>query len=892
MALALAVFVGGTFFCASAPGADAAAKASLAGGGQLANLALVAVPSTSYVSGHETIQALNDGNDPRWSGDKRHGAYGNWPRSGVQWVQYTWTQPVSVNRMEVYWFDDHSGVRLPTACRLQYWDGAQWVPVANAVGLGLAENQYNATTFDEVTTTRLRLEFDSNGKSSTGLLEWKVYDSGKTANFPPTVVAGEERVVMLTGNTWLEGQVKDDGKPPGQLRVAWSKVSGPGKVTFAEARQMAATARFSAPGEYTLKLTAHDGQAEAADTLKVWVEAMPAQKALSPVSTHPYQVTSPLWRERLKKLIVNWIPHCYRQISDPAVKEGGIENFTEAGNKLAGRPFKRHQGAVFANAWVHNTVEAMCVALMVDPQGDAEIVAAQTAMRTKLEDWIPKILSAQEPDGYLQTCYTLGGLKRWSNKADHEGYLAGYFLESAIAHYLLTGKQDARMYNAAKRLADCWVANIGPAPKRAWYEGHQELEQALVRFAHFVEENEGPGKGRAYVDLAKFLLDSRKDGDEYDQSHRPVTRQYEAVGNAVRAVYSYSGMAAVAIETGDVDYFSAVQSIWHNLVNKKYYVTGGVGSGETSEGFGKNFSLPNHAYCESCAGCGALFFQHKLNLIHREARYADLYEESLFNAILGSVDLEGQNFTYTNPLDMGFARYKWHVCPCCVGNIPRTLLMLPTWMYARAEDGLFVNLYLGSKVRVGTVAGTEVEMVQTTDYPWNGAVSLTVNPAQAKRFALHLRVPNRGISQLYTNTPAVGGLVALSVNGQRVKPVIRNGYAVLTRKWQAGDKIEMELPLVVQRIKADSRVAATAGQVALRYGPLIYNFEAADQDLNQPLGDGPWSTEWRPDLLGGVRVIKGQWANGTPSLAIPNYARNNRGGRSLVWVKDGNKEVR
>jgi DUF1680 family protein len=217
----------------------------------------------------------------------------------------------------------------------------------------------------------------------------------------------------------------------------------------------------------------------------------------------------------------------------------------------------------------------------------------------------------------------------------------------------------------------------------------------LVRFATLVDEVEGAGKGREYVALAKFLLDQRQGGEEYDQSHVPVTRQYEAVGHAVRAVYSYAGMAEVAGETGDVDYHSAVQSLWNSIVNRKYYVTGGVGSGETSEGFGREYSLPNNAYCESCAGSGELFFQHALNRTWQEARYADLYEETLYNAILGGVDLEGRNYTYTNPLDSGEKRYQWHVCPCCVGNLPRTLLSLPTWMYATSDDSLTVNLYAG-----------------------------------------------------------------------------------------------------------------------------------------------------------------------------------------------------
>ncbi len=853
-----------------------------------ANLAVVARSSTSFVSGHETITALNDGAAPRNSNDKSHGAYGNWPRTGTQWVQYEWSQSISTRQMDVYWFDDHGGVRLPKACRLLFWDGAAFVTVTNAAGLGLAENRFNTTTFPEITTTKLRLEFDGEGRSSTGLLEWRVYDSGKSPNFAPSVEAGVDRVVVLPGQTYLDGKAKDDGKPKPEVALRWSKESGSGEVTFADATAASTTARFSAVGDYVLKLTADDGQLQSTNTVRVTVDPAPPASHLSAVRTTAYQITSPFWRARARALIANWIPHCIQKIEDPATKEGGIENFAQAGRKLAGQPGAKHVGAVFANTWVYNTVESMCVALMVDPQGDAEISAAQAAMRQTLDDWIPKILSAQEPDGYLHTMYTIQGIKRWSNRHDHEGYQAGYFLEAAMAYDVMTGGKDPRMYAAAKRLADCWVNNIGPAPKKAWFEGHQELEQALVRFAGFVEEKDGAGLGRKYVDLAKFLLDSRQNGDEYDQSHLPVTRQYEAVGHSVRAVYSYSGMADIAMETGDIDYHSAVKSLWNSIVNRKYYVTGGVGSGETAEGFGKDYSLPNGAYCESCAGCGELFFQHKLSRAYQDARYADLFEETLYNAILGGVDLDGKNFTYTNPLDSSGKRYLWHVCPCCVGNIPRTLLSLPTWMYAKGPDSLYVNLFAGSVANLGDIAGTALRVTQTTDYPWNGRVSLTLDPAAPKKFALKIRVPSRSVSELYSSTPDSDGLLSLSINGAKMQPVIERGYAVIEREWKAGDKVEFELPMKVQRIKAVEQIAATRGRVALRYGPLIYNLESVDQQNVDSILDpvSPLAAEWKPDLLGGVMVITGTFADGKPLLAIPNYARLNRGGRSIVWIKD------
>jgi hypothetical protein len=722
---------------------------------------------------------------------------------------------------------------------------------------------------------------------------------------PLTAIAGVDRITLLPGKTYLNAWAgygdpprraprrpapgappPPPPEPPGPTPTsAWSKESGPGTVSFADATSPVTTATFSAPGLYVLKLTLDNGQTRAASTLNVKVVPEPAVAGMEPIHTKGYRIDSPLWGRTAKVLTANWIPHCIDQINrtDLELGPGGIDNFVEAARALAGQPHGAHKGYVFSNAWVHQTVEAMSIALMVDPKGDKEILAAHAKMRATLEDWIPKILAAQEPDGYLQTAFTLRNPERWAERwsaqgrGNHEGYVAGYFLESAINHYMMTNRADARLYNAARKLADCWCDNLGPAPKKEWFDGHQEMEQALGRFGRFVNEMEGGGKGDRYIRLARFLLDGRKGGTEYDQSHLPVVQQYEAVGHAVRAVYTYSGMADIALETRDVDYQSAVLSIWDNVVNRKYYVTGGVGSGETSEGFGPDYSLRNAAYCESCSSCGEIFFQWKLNLAYGDAKYADLYEETLYNALLGSLDLEGRNFYYDNPLDSNVPRAPWHVCPCCVGNIARTLLMLPTWMYARGTDSICVNLFAGSAVTVEDVAGTDVQIVQATDYPWNGKVSLTVNPRASKRFSLRIRVPNRNVSELYVRTPAANGIGPLRVNGSVVKPVMEKGYAVITRAWKAGDVVDFVLPLTVQRVRASDRIAATKGRVALQYGPLIYNIEKIDQDITQALASGaPLTTEWRPDLLGGVMTIRGTFADGSRLMAIPNFARYNR----------------
>lgn len=851
------------------------------------DLAKVATASGRYVSGDTSYAALNSGAMPANSADTARGAYGTWPRTDLQWVEYAWSQPISTDAIETYWWQDGQGIGAPRSARVLYWNGSAFVPVVNARGGGVAIDRFNRTEFDRVTTDRLRLEVTGDGSKSIGLLQWRVWSTGPVPAFAPVVAAGVDRSVVMGGQTYLAGKADWLRRTPGDI-ARWTKASGPGEVLFDDAGSPVTRARVTAPGDYVLRLSAA-GRGKAADSLlRLRAEPAPPAKRLDVVYTTRYAINSPLWNARAKALIVNWIPHCiaYCERTDLKIGDGGIDNFIEAAKALRGEPHAPHKGYVFSNAWVHQTVESMCIALMVDAQGDAEILAAQAEMRRTLERWIPIILGAQEADGYLQTAYTLASRSRWrdrwspEHRGDHEGYVAGYFIESAINHHTLTEGRDLRLYNAAKKLADCWVAHIGPG-KKAWFDGHQEMEQALVRFGRFVNDVEGGGRGDGYIRLARFLLDSREGGSEYDQSHLPPEQQYEAVGHAVRAVYFYSGMADIAAETGDRDYQSAVAALWDNMVNRKYYVTGGVGSGDTSEGFGGNYALRNDAYCESCSSCGLIFFQYKMNLSYHDAKYADLYEETMYNALLGATDLAGKTFTYTNPL-VDTERAKWHVCPCCVGNIPRTLLMMPTWTYVKGEDGIYVNLFVGSRIDVGEVAGTRVEMVQETDYPWKGAVAITVNPRERRRFSVRVRVPDRATSALYTAEPAVKGLLKLSVNGAPMTPQVEKGYAVITREWSPGDRIELELPMTVQRVKGDAKIEATRGKVALRYGPLVYNVERADQPRTDlALARATVVPEWRGDLLGGVTVLRGSWQDGSPMTAVPYYARANRTGAPL-----------
>lgn len=854
------------------------------------------------------ISALNDGFVPENSFDRSHALYAlwTWSESGERstWVQYEWDEAVHIDKVDVYWAVDrprpaaipgsgNAQISVPESYRIFYWNGKDFAPVAQPEGQGTAADTFNATVFEPVRTNKLRLEVVLQSNRPAGILEWRVFNYGPAPELPPVVDAGVDRSVVSDGRTYLSGKatwLKDSSTN----RARWVKTSGPGVVTFAVADALVTTAAFSEPGDYVLALQASGARGEPR-SINVHVEPAPPAQRLDVVYTRPYSVDSPLWKQRAKALIVEWIPHCIamceRTDIPPMRGDGGIDNFIEAGKANRGEPHGRHKGYVFSNAWVHQTVESMCIAMMVDSQGDPQIAKAQELMKATLERWIPIILAAQMPDGYLQTAYTLADRKdwpeRWSldHRGNHEGYVSGYFIESAINHYTLTDGKDLRLYNAAKKLADCWVANIGPG-KKEWFDGHQEMEQALVRFGRFVNDQEGNHRGDAYISLAKFLLDSRRGGSEYDQSHLPPGQQYEAVGHAVRAMYFYSGMADIAAETRDRDYQSAVISLWDNMVNKKYYLSGGIGSGETSEGFGPNYSLRNEAYCETCSSCGVVFFQYKLNLAYHDAKYADLYEQTMCNALLGGVALDGKSFCYTNPL-VNTERARWHVCPCCVGNVSRTLLMIPTWTYVKSKDALYVNMFVGSRIDVGQVAGANVEVIQKTEYPWHGSVSITVNPAETKTFSVGVRVPNRTTSKLYKESPAIRGLKRFSVNGEEQTPVIRKGYAVVTREWKKGDHIEVEFPMEPQRVFADARIEADVHLVALKYGPLVYNVETADnRNIDRKLGDSPLKAEWRPDLLDGVMVITGQWQDGSPMTAIPNFARMNRAGAPPEYPSD------
>lgn len=592
------------------------------------------------------------------------------------------------------------------------------------------------------------------------------------------------------------------------------------------------------------------------------------------------------WKQQADLLTEKWIPHCIREM-----EQGGegqeLLNLVAAGQVLRGEPCGKYTGAPWSDAYIYNTVEAACLALEVDSGGDAELAKAQAALREKIEVWIPIMLAAQDKDGYIHSFHTVNRHPRFSNIGWHEFYVMGYFIEMGIAHYRMTGGKDRRLYDAARRCADLLCATFGPAPKRTWKNGHPGLEHALCRLGEAVNASEGAGHGDAYIALAKHFLEHQHDiePNAYDQSDKPATAMSDAMGHAVRATYFYTAMADVARLTGDPAFAEASDRIWKSAVQRKHYLTGGVGASANGEAFAGDYELPNNGYCESCASCGLTFWAEQMHRLHADASYVDVQERALYNNVLGSVERSGENFYYQNPLVSSLARYPWHGCPCCVGNIPRALIAVKDLMYSvsRRRDVLFVNHFVDSEGEIPAVGGSTLRVQQETRYPWDGKVAIVLHPTAPAAFALALRIPNRAESGLYKTEPDLTGRFAVSVNGQPQQATVSEGYVRLGRTWRDGDRVELTLPMEVQRVRCDERVAANRGRVAVQRGPLVYSFE--DVDCAKPVRNAvlPPNAEllpvWKSDLLGGVMTVEGGGFK-----AVPNYARLNRGGVSQVWM--------
>ncbi len=614
----------------------------------------------------------------------------------------------------------------------------------------------------------------------------------------------------------------------------------------------------------------------------------------APVPFTGVHVEGGFWAPRMEANRTVTVPYCFRKCEET----GRISNFAKAGGLMDGK----FEGIYFNDSDVFKIVEGACYTLALQPDPDLDAY---------LDKLVALFAAAQEDDGYLYTARTIdpenpGGAakERWGNiMFNHELYNVGHMYEAAVAHYLVTGKRT--FLDVAIRNADLIDRTFGPG-KREEPPGHEEIEVGLVKLYRVTSDER-------YLRLAKFFIDAR--GNEqghklyglYFQDHKPVFEQDEAVGHAVRAGYLYSGMADVAALTGEPAYIAAIDRLWENIVGRKMYVTGGIGARHEGESFGENYELPNRtAYCETCAAIAMALWNHRMFLLHGEAKYLDVLERILYNGFLSGVSMTGDTFFYVNPLEaVSHARSPWFDCSCCPSNVVRFLPSIPGFACAQRDGHLYVGLYIAGTANV-KMGGASVQLRQTTEYPWDGAIRVEVTPESPANFALCLRVPGwcagRPIpSDLYRYFDAAPGDITLRVNGETVPLDIQDGFARIARTWQSGDVVELTLPMPVRRVLCNEAVEANRGRVALERGPVVYCAERVDNGghaLNIVLADDiPLEAAYRGDLLNGVMTITGN-AGGLyrtgdggveqrmqPFMAVPYYAWAHRGpGEMAVWL--------
>lgn len=625
---------------------------------------------------------------------------------------------------------------------------------------------------------------------------------------------------------------------------------------------------------------------------------------IRPVAFTSVRVSDRFWAPRIRRNHDVTIPiaigHCYRT--------GRVDNFRIAAEALKGGRGKYLTEFPFDDTDLYKIIEGASFSLQTYPD---------PALEGRIDSLIAFIASAQEPDGYLYTSRTIdpehphpwASKVRWEGDpgGSHELYNCGHLYEAAAAHFQATGKRT--LLDVALKNADLLLRDFGPG-RLSWYPGHQVVEMGLVKLYRLTGKTE-------YLDLARFFLDCRRNGGEYNQSHLPVTEQTRAVGHAVRATYMYAGMADVAALTGAPGYLNALDAIWGDLMESKIYLTGGIGAAAGIEGFSAAYELPNlSAYNETCASIGEVYWNHRMFLLTGDGRYMDVLERVLYNGVLSGVSLSGDRFFYPNPLEArgGYGRSEWFGCACCPGNVCRLIPSVPGYAVAAAGRKLYVNLYIAGTASVEMENGT-VEVTQETDYPWDGSVSVSLHPRGTGRFAVALRVPGWAREEvlpgnLYRFTEPDPAAWTLTVNGKSARPAMEKGYAVVEREWRAGDRIRLVLPMPVRRVIADSRVAADAGHAALQRGPLVYCAESADlgtgriRGLVLERGRTPVPA-FRGDLLDGVVALNGRAAgfakrrDGSVSrteiafTAVPYYAWANRGaGEMAVWLAESPSALR
>jgi DUF1680 family protein len=616
--------------------------------------------------------------------------------------------------------------------------------------------------------------------------------------------------------------------------------------------------------------------------------------AIQPVAFTHVHLTDDFWRPRLETNASVTIPYILQKCRE----EKRIDNFLAAAGK---KKVEKLSDFPFDDTDLYKLLEGASYSLQekYDPKLDRE-----------MDTLIRIIGDAQEPDGYLYTFRTAHvakphewiGTKRWEKEEElsHELYNSGHLFEAAVAHYEATKKKT--LLNIAIKNADLLVKDFGPG-KETEYPGHQIVELGLVKMYRVT------GK-KQYLDLAKFFLDTRgPNGDAYNQAKKKVADQTEAEGHAVRAAYMYTGMADVAALTGDKSYLNAIDHIWTDVADKKLYITGGIGATGNGEAFGAPYDLPNmSAYAETCAAIGNVYWNQRMFLLHGDSKYMDVLERTLYNGLLSGISLSGNRFFYPNPLaSVGqHQRSAWFSCACCITNMTRFLPSMPGYIYAQNKNDLFINLFVSNNASI-KLPVSEIKLKQETEYPWQGKVNITVDPAKTSAFTIHIRIPGWAQGQpvpgdLYSFASAPQQHVVIAVNGKPLNYATAKGYAAISRTWKKGDKITISFPMEIEKVLANSQVKADKGRFALQRGPVVYCLEGADQadsTVQSIVVDttAVRNAVYNPGKLNGITeltmpgqiVTREQKTDASKEphtiTAIPYYSWNNRGsGEMEVWI--------
>ncbi|MCW5910417.1 MAG: glycoside hydrolase family 127 protein [Cyclobacteriaceae bacterium] len=629
----------------------------------------------------------------------------------------------------------------------------------------------------------------------------------------------------------------------------------------------------------------------------------PSRK-FEPVNFSQITITDSFWKPALDVVATTTLQACIYQTE---VKTPRIKNF----EKVARNKNEKHEGIFYDDSDVYKALEAIAYSLKNRPNPELE---------KKADEWIDKIAAAQLEDGYIGTWYALGKLdQRWSDMSMHEDYNGGHLIEAAVAYYNATGKR--KLLDVAIRFADHFDSLFGPG-KKHWVTGHQELELALIKLYHVTHN-------KKYLLLSHWLLEER--GHKYAKGYTwtdwrdtayaqdvvPVREQKEITGHAVRAMYMYTGAADVAALTGDEGYMKAMNTVWEDVVHRNMYITGGIGSSGSNEGFSIDYDLPNEqAYCETCASVGMVFWNQRMNLLTGDSKFIDVLERSLYNGARDGLSISGDRFFYGNPLASKGQHYRreWFGTACCPANIARLVASVGDYIYGASGTDLYVNLFIGNATTL-KFGKTEVPITLETNYPWDGNVKLTFSPKSKVKFAAHLRIPGWAQNEvvpggLYAFDDPVTPTFSISVNGRPAVYTMQQGYAVLNREWKKGDVVELTLPMEVRKIKARPEIKQNTERVALQRGPLVYCVEGADnngQAWNFFIPDNPsFKASFQKDLLGGVTTIQFQAntiqiAENGQSVkteektitAIPYYAWCNRGQNPMqVWLPLKVKDIK